>query len=243
MTRSTLLALAIAIGLAACSKNEPPAPGTAAAPAPGAPVAPAAPAAPPAITAATPGAPGTTAGAAPQAARNTGKVLQAQHGGGYTYAEVETGAGQKVWIAGSQIDVKPGTEVQWGDFAVMRNFNAKSLNRTFPEILFVNQWGPAGAPVVATPQHGSFPQPGAAGTGAASNDSGVVKSVVTGGGYSYIEVDRGGKSVWVAANETPMKPGDKVQWQGGTEMSNFTAKSINRTFDKIIFASAVSVTK
>jgi hypothetical protein len=40
-----------------------------------------------------------------------------------------------------------------------------------------------------------------------------------------------------------MKPGDKVQWQGDTEMSNFTAKSINRTFDKIIFASGVSVVK
>ena len=60
-------------------------------------------------------------------ARNVGKVLQSQNGGGYTYAEVQTAAGQKVWIAGSQIDVKPGAEVQWGNFSVMRNFEAKSL--------------------------------------------------------------------------------------------------------------------
>jgi hypothetical protein len=123
----------------------------------------------------------------------------------------------------------------------MQNFTAKSLNKTFPEILFVNRWNPAGAAPVATAPHGTFPQPPAPGS-AAMDDAGVVKSVMTGGGYSYIEVDRNGSTVWVAASETPMKPGDKVQWSGGTEMSNFTAKSIGRTFDKIIFASAVNVT-
>jgi hypothetical protein len=223
VTRSTLLVIAIASALWACSKNEPAPAANAQAAAPTAAAAPAA-----------PGAQG--------AAQNTGKVLQTQNGGGYTYAEVETSGGQKVWIAGSQIDVKPGAAVEWGDFAVMRNFAAKSLNRTFPEILFVNRWGPVGAATVATPTHGTFPAPAAPGA-AGGNDSGVVKSVANAGGYSYIEVDRGGKTVWVAAMETPMKAGDKVQWQGGTEMSNFTAKSLGRTFDKIIFASGVNVSK
>jgi hypothetical protein len=40
-----------------------------------------------------------------------------------------------------------------------------------------------------------------------------------------------------------MKNGDKVQWTGGTQMSNFTARSINRTFEKIIFAQGVEVGK
>ena len=245
MTRLTLLVIALTSILSACSRNETASTPAAQAtpPAANAPVAQAAPAAAPQAA----NAPVFQAGPAPAApagpARNTGKVLQVQNGGGYTYAEVETGAGQKVWIAGSQIEVKPGTAVEWGDFAVMRNFNAKSLNRTFPEILFVNRWGPVGAATVATPAHGTFPQPPAPGAAAGPNDSGVLKSVVNAGGYSYMEVDRGGKTVWVAAMETPMKPGDKVQWQGGTEMSNFTAKSINRTFDKIIFASGVNVTK
>jgi hypothetical protein len=132
--------------------------------------------------------------------------------------------------------------VQWGEYAVMRNFEAKSLKHTFPEILFVNNWGPVGAAAVATGPHGDFPRP-AAPDAAPVADSGVLKSVVNGGGYSYLEVDRGGKTVWVAAMQTPMKAGDKVQWQGDTEMSNFTAKSIGRTFDKIIFASAVTVVK
>ena len=132
--------------------------------------------------------------------------------------------------------------MQWGDHAVMRNFEAKSLKRTFPEILFVNSWGPVGATAVATGPHGDFPRPPAPGA-ATVNDSGILKSVVNGGGYSYLEVDRVGKTVWVAAMQTPMQPGDKVQWQGASEMSNFTAKSIGRTFDKIIFASGVSVIK
>jgi hypothetical protein len=166
-------------------------------------------------------------------------VLQVENGGGYTYAEVQTAAGQKVWIAGSQIAIKPGDSVEWGSFAVMRDFTAKSLNRTFPEILFVNQWAPAGTAPVAVAPHGTFPQPPAPGMG--SSESGTVKSVQNAGGYTYIEVDRGGETVWVAAMETAMKPGDKVQWQGGTEMRNFTAKSLGRTFDRIIFAQAVSV--
>jgi hypothetical protein len=179
-------------------------------------------------------------------ARNIGKVLQAQDGGGYTYAEVQTVAGQKVWIAGSQIDAKPGTEVQWGNFAVMRNFEAKSIGKNFPEILFVDRWGPVGQTAKAVAPHGSFPQPQAAVAGAAAAGAGAggtVKSVTNAGGYSYIEVDQGGQTVWVAATETPMKKGDKVEWQGASQMSNFTARSLNRTFEKIIFAQSVAVTK
>ena len=179
-------------------------------------------------------------------AANAGKVLQSQNGGGYTYAEVETGAGQKVWIAGSQIEVKPGTQVQWGNFAVMRNFEAKSLGRSFPEILFVDRWGPVGQVAKAVAPHGTFPNPQAAEAGGATAGAtagGTVKSVTNAGGYSYIEVDQGGQTVWVAATETPMKKGDKVEWQGASQMSNFTARSLGRTFDKIIFAQAVAVAK
>jgi hypothetical protein len=223
VTRSYLFALAIVSAVSACSSHD-------SAPAAVAPTAQSA-----------MGAPGVVPGA-PGASANSGKVLQVQNGGGYTYAEVLTGGGQQVWIAGAQLDVKPGASVQWGDYAVMRNFEAKSLKRTFPEILFVNSWNAAGAAAVATGPHGDFPRPATPGAAPVS-DSGVLKSVVNGGGYSYLEVDRGGKTVWVAAMQTPMKPGDKVQWQGDTEMSNFTAKSINRTFDKIIFASGVNVVK
>jgi hypothetical protein len=187
----------------------------------------------------------STAAPAQQApARNEGKVLQSLNGGGYTYAEVQIASGQKVWIAGSQIEVKPGTEVQWGNAALMRDFEAKSLGRKFPEILFVDSWGPSGQVAKAVAPHGSFPAPAGGGTTAAGPSAGgTVKSVTNAGGYSYIEVDQNGKTVWVAATETPMKKGDKVQWQGASEMRNFTARSLNRTFEQIIFAQSVAVAK
>lgn len=185
-----------------------------------------------------------SAPAAPAAAQapHAGKTVQVQQAGTYTYAEVQLPSGQRVWIAGTQIDIKPGDDVQWGQFAVMRNFEAKSLGRTFGEILFVTSWGRPGAAPVATPAHGSLPMPPAPGA-ADANGNGIVKSVANAGGYSYIEVERDGRTLWVAAMETPLKPGDRIEWQGGNEMRNFNAKSLGRSFDRVVFVSAVTVVR
>lgn len=217
--RSIPCLLAASLLVSACSRTEPPAPAAAA-----------------------PGAGSTKAAPPAAAAANQGKVVQTQQGGGYTYAEVETASGRKVWIAGSQIDVKPGTAVEWGDHAVMRNFTSPSIGRSFDEILFVNRWGPVGGASVATPVHGVLPPPPEPGKGGVA-DKGTVKSVVDSGGYSYIEVDRGGRTVWVAAAGASVKAGDKIQWHSDTEMSNFKAASLGRTFDRLVFASSVSVTR
>jgi len=90
------------------------------------------------------------------AAPNSGKVVQTLQAGGYTYAEVES-SGRKVWIAGSPIQIKAGDIVQWGDYSIMQNFNSKTLNRTFDEILFVNAWGPAGTAPTPVAPHGKLP--------------------------------------------------------------------------------------
>jgi len=222
MLRTLSVTIVLAAALSACSKNE----------------------APPAPTAAAPHPPAARSMTPPTGARNAGKVLQVQQGGGYTFVEIVADSGQKAWVAGTQIDIKPGDVLEWGTYDVMRNFTSRSLGRTFEQILFVNQWGKAGGAVVATTPHGNFgaAPPALVAPGAAGGaDSGVVKSVANAGGYSYIEVERGGSTVWVAATEVALKAGDKIQWQGGSEMRNFTAKSLNRTFERITFASSVSV--
>lgn len=226
MNRWLLLAVAASVGLAACSKNEEAA----------------APAVPTAETAAEPA-------AAHAATPNSGKVAQLEQGGGYTYAQVETGSGQKVWIAGGQIDIKPGDTVQWGDYAVMTNFNAKSLNRVFDEILFVNAWGPAGAPATGVAPHGVQPgqhpaiaQAAAPTAGANAANIGKVRSAENAGGYSYLEVEQNGANVWIAAPEAPVKVGDSVSWDGGMVMRDFKSSSLNRTFGEIVFAGAIRVT-
>ena len=65
----------------------------------------------------------------------TGKVLESMDAAGYTYINVETETGEK-WIAVNQSAVEVGEEVTFIDGMVMQNFSSKSLDRTFPEIVF-----------------------------------------------------------------------------------------------------------
>lgn len=67
-----------------------------------------------------------------------GTVTELMHASGYTYMNIDTGGGKTVWIAATMMRVKAQNKVQWADAAVMRNFNSKSLHRTFDEILFVS---------------------------------------------------------------------------------------------------------
>lgn len=183
-------------------------------------------------------------------APNVGQILQLIESGGYTYAEVKAGNGQTVWMAGSPLQLKAGDRVQWGDYAVMRNFTSKGLGRTFDQILFVNGWGPVGGILAAVAPHGSPPMAATPATvqpmpvgGAADSalQQGVVRSVEAAGGYSYLQVDANGAVVWVAVPNSSAKAGDRVRWSGGSVMQNFTAKSLGRTFDQIVFAGGVSV--
>jgi len=74
--------------------------------------------------------------AAPPAATPVkGKVLETMDAAGYTYMNVETDAGTK-WIAVNLTPVEVGEEVTFMDGMVMQNFFSKSLDRTFPEIVF-----------------------------------------------------------------------------------------------------------
>ena len=188
--------------------------------------------------------------AATEVAPNTGKIVQLMQAGAYTYAEVEIQGNQKIWMAGAPLQLKPNELVQWGDYAVMQNFSSTALGRTFEQILFVSAWGPVGGAATKVAPHGSPPdrlagaavlaapnQPGAP----ADAHSGLVKSVSASGGYTYLEVDQNGVIVWVAVPGAVVKVGQKVAWDGGAVMQNFTAKSLNRTFERIIFAGKVAV--
>ena len=97
--------------------------------------------------------PDTGMAAAP-AAPVTGTVLETMDAAGYTYLNVSTGTGEK-WVAVNQTAVVVGEEVTFMDGMVMQNFFSKSLDRTFPEIVFssglVGKGGaPAGMPPAGT---------------------------------------------------------------------------------------------
>ncbi len=69
----------------------------------------------------------------------TQKITVAEHlnGGGYTFLKGEEN-GKELWIAVRQMPVENGDTYYFTDAMEMKNFESKSLNRTFASILFVN---------------------------------------------------------------------------------------------------------
>lgn len=78
-----------------------------------------------------------------------------------------------------------------------------------------------------------IPSPSA---GAAVTLSGKVVETMNGGGYTYISLEKNGKKTWVAVPEIKVTVGQEIALQPGQEMRNFASKSLNRTFDSIIFS-------
>ncbi len=72
---------------------------------------------------------------------------------------------------------------------------------------------------------------------------GKVVDVTNGAGYSYLKVEAGGKQFWIAGTQVSAKKGDVVSYIENVIMENFHSKTLNRTFDRIIFASSVKVVK
>jgi hypothetical protein len=68
----------------------------------------------------------------------TGKVLEVMNASNYTYLRVDTGR-EKLWLAGPQTNVKPGEKVTFGAGLPMKNFQSKSLGRTFDTVYFVDR--------------------------------------------------------------------------------------------------------
>jgi hypothetical protein len=66
--------------------------------------------------------------------------------------------------------------------------------------------------------------------------SGKVVETMNSGGYTYVSLEKGGKKTWVAVPMTDVKVGQEMTFQPGAEMRNFTSKSLNRTFESIIFS-------
>jgi len=77
--------------------------------------------------------PGATAGMP----SNEGKVLATLDAPGYTYMELAN-TDKRFWIAAPTTRVKVGDRVRFDQSLVMKNFNSKTLNRSFDQIIFVN---------------------------------------------------------------------------------------------------------
>jgi hypothetical protein len=63
---------------------------------------------------------------------------------------------------------------------------------------------------------------------------------MNGGGYTYVSIEKNGKKTWVAVPMTEVKVGQEITFQPGTEMGNFTSKTLKRTFENIIFSGGIA---
>ncbi len=72
---------------------------------------------------------------------------------------------------------------------------------------------------------------------------GKVLSSIDASIYTYIELSENGKNVWIAAPTVKVKKGDMVRFSDGAVMSNFFSKSLNRTFESVIFVGKAEVAK
>lgn len=74
-------------------------------------------------------------------------------------------------------------------------------------------------------------------------NKGKVLEVIDTEMYTYLQVSTDTGSVWLAASKTNVAKGTTISYPNGAVMSNFHSKSLNRTFDSIIFIDKVMPVK
>ncbi|MFH0780670.1 MAG: DNA-binding protein [Pseudomonadota bacterium] len=59
-------------------------------------------------------------------------------------------------------------------------------------------------------------------------------------GYTYMLVAAGSMQNWVAIPETTVKTGSQVSYYEGMTMTNFSSKTLNKTFENIVFSNGLA---
>jgi len=75
---------------------------------------------------------------------------------------------------------------------------------------------------------------------AATEYTAKVLETMSSGGYTYMKVDDGKNSYWIAMTQRNVKSGDVIRYSEQGWMKNFHSKTLNRTFDNILFAGDVA---
>jgi len=69
--------------------------------------------------------------------------------------------------------------------------------------------------------------------------TGKVLETMDSGGYTYLQMETGGKKIWVAIPKTKVEKGQNISVSPGAEMKDFESKTLKRKFDSIIFSGGV----
>ena len=79
---------------------------------------------------------------------------------------------------------------------------------------------------------------------AGAGQQGKVTQTMNSGGYTYVEAanDKGEK-LWMALPEFKVNVGDTIEYPVAPPMVNFQSKTLNKTFDKIMFIPGIRIVK
>ncbi len=75
---------------------------------------------------------------------------------------------------------------------------------------------------------------------APGNLTGTVLETMDSGGYTYLQLDTGAGKPWIAIPQGKVAVGDKISCLPGMVMKNFSSKTLDRTFDSIVFSSGLA---
>lgn len=73
------------------------------------------------------------------------------------------------------------------------------------------------------------------------SNEGKVLSTLDAPGYTYMELANTEKRFWIAAPTTRVNVGDRVRFEQSLVMKNFNSKTLNRTFDQVIFVNSATI--
>jgi hypothetical protein len=73
----------------------------------------------------------------------------------------------------------------------------------------------------------------------ASSLSGKVVETMNSSGYTYVNIEKDGKKNWLAVPQMKVEAGQDISFHPGMTMKNFKSKTLNRTFETIVFSSGV----
>jgi hypothetical protein len=73
-----------------------------------------------------------------------------------------------------------------------------------------------------------------------SSFSGVVLETTNASRYTYVQINTGKETIWVAGPAVEVKVGDRVTVEGGMAAKNFKSKTLNRSFESLYLAGSIT---
>lgn len=171
------------------------------------------------------------------------EVLQTSQ---YTYLRVKDGEVES-WLAIPKMAAEVGDTYYYKGGLAMHQFESKELNRTFPEVIFIDKLStnpaitdPSTNPATLGGTENAAPAEANNPAVAAGPVAAVAEEVLQTSKYTYIRAMVNGTDTWLAATKMDAKVGATYYFTGGLPMADFESKELKRKFTEVLFLDNIS---